>query len=298
MKITTKITSLKRSYAVSKNGYGIKDKIVLFTIGILNQADPIKWVYLRYLLKQIINISSSNEICKLSMNSSIPSKKIEVRFRLNNNADYQSIYECLDSNMYVVPKGEIKHLFDGGANIGFFTISNSYLPNLKEIVAVEPNPENIPLLENNLLGLKDAIDITIHELAISDVKGKAIFEIFSSNNSQLETSPGFGSSTEKVEVITDSILNLIPSNWDMSKTWLKLDIEGAEYKVVDQLLESELRPAAISMEIHDYLNSGGESLVKRLNECGYTVEISGYGNSGYVCRQITARLNILIQILE
>jgi len=66
-------------------------------------------------------------------------------------------------------------------------------------------------------------------------------------------------------------------------------IEGAECEVFDDMLATGMRPAFISAEIHDYFGAGGEALVKRLGDAGYSVAVEGSGSSGFVCRQISAR---------
>ena len=91
-------------------------------------------------------------------------------------------------------------------------------------------------------------------------------------------------------VIVESIriVNIIPKHWDLNSMLLKLDIEGAEYEVLDDLLNNKLYSKVILVEIHDYLRAGGKELIQRLINVGYKVNIAGSGDSGNVCRQISA----------
>lgn len=288
MKFISKFNAIKRCFLLSNYGSRFRDKIVLFSIGLLNQADPAKRILIHKILQYILNTFSENEYCDILINNPVLDIKIKIKLRNKNQADYQSIFECFAHDMYPAPEKEVKYVFDGGANIGFFSLYASFLPNIKKIIMVEPNPDNFSLLKNNIISLVNYIDIHFHQVALFEFKGKALFDIFLSNNCKLSNTPGFGESETKIEVNTESILNLIPSNWDMEYTWIKLDIEGAEYKVLDQLLDSNLRPKTISMEIHDYLNSNGESLIKKLKNAGYSIVKNGFGTSGYVCRQVNA----------
>ena len=288
MKLKSKIDSINRSFKVSKYGNRIKDKFSLFILGIINQADPHRRIYLHRILQKILDYYAKENLIEIEFVNPVYGSVSRFNLRNCNHADYQSLFECLAYDMYPLPTGNIKFVFDGGGHLGFFSLFSSFINGIEHIVVAEPNPENYFLLEKNIQSIQTPIKFDLHQIALNDKKGTAKFEIYSSNNSHIENTPGPENSTEMLVVNTESILNLIPNEWEMSNTWLKLDIEGAEYKVLAQLLESELRPAAISMEIHDFINSNGQKLVDELDKNGYILDISGYGSSGYVCRQITA----------
>jgi hypothetical protein len=93
-----------------------------------------------------------------------------------------------------------------------------------------------------------------------------------------------------VEVEAKRIMDCLPAHWDARSTWIKLDIEGAEYDVIPDLLRGSFRPALLTAEIHDYLRRDGAALVRELEQNGYDVAIEGFGHEGYVCRQISASL--------
>lgn len=288
MTIESKINTFKRCFLFSGYGHNFRDKLILFVIGLINQADPEKRIILHKFLQNIMNFYSEDDFCNIFFKNPGYSGKHEIKLRNKNQADYQSIFECLAYGMYERPENDIKYIFDAGGHLGFFSIYSAYTSNPDEILIVEPNPDNFMILKENVLPLMKYINLKLHQVALDEYDGIAEFDIFSSNNSKLSNTTGFRNSRSRIEVKTKSILNLIPSSWNMNQTWLKLDIEGAEYKVLTQLLESSLRPKIVSMEIHDYINSDGERLVKQLKDAGYQIRISGYGNSGYVCRQVNA----------
>jgi len=206
--------------------------------------------------------------------------------RMDDGADYQTIWECF-GDMYQAPQVPIRHVFDGGGNLGLFSLAVAARLALEDIVVVEPDPENFSLLESNLSGFPKAIKV---RAALAATEGTAFFNRSSSNTGHLVGRPASPSNQGECEVTTRRIRSLIPKAWGMAATWLKLDIEGAEYEVVRDMLTSGLKPVFVSAEVHDYLRAGGEALVDELRSAGYAVEVTGYGDEGNVCRQIHARL--------
>ena len=296
MSLISKKNAIKNCYILSRRGFSFLDKIKLFIIGLNNQADWQRRKILLNVIKFILEKCSKDGFLEISLKT--PSKfentkKMRLKLRTNNQADYQSLFECLGIDMYKVPKSNIKYVLDGGGNIGFFSILASFLPDIKEIIIVEPNPNNIELLKVNTSVLHECIKIELYENALDGEERIANFEFASSNTGHIENMPGHHGSSNKIKVQTKPISVLLPDNWDMKRTWIKLDIEGAEYKVLNELFDSGFTPKAMSVEYHDYLNAGGEKSVQNLENFGYSTNIHGYGESGNVCRQVTA-LNINI----
>jgi len=52
-------------------------------------------------------------------------------------------------------------------------------------------------------------------------------------------------------------------------SWLKIDIEGAEYEVLPEIINKERGPCLLSIEIHDF-SKRGATLLKLLSESGYS----------------------------
>jgi FkbM family methyltransferase len=198
--------------------------------------------------------------------------------------DQQSLVECL-GNMYPPPSAPIHYVLDGGANIGLFSIAAmSRLPEVDEVLMVEPSPANLPLLRFNTDQFSRVKTIPA---ALSDREKTEVFSLQETNTSRFShLTHDDTNGDDEVEVSCKTITGIIPEGWEMEHTWVKLDIEGAEYDVFPELLRSSLRPAAISAELHDYSESGGEEIVDALEKEGYRV-FGHDGESGY-CRQIIA----------
>jgi FkbM family methyltransferase len=229
-------------------------------------------------------LSGSSSLLKFTV--TIRGTSYPVVARLDDRADYQTIWECF-GDMYQMPPVPIRHVFDGGGNLGLFSLAAAARTAAEDIVVVEPDPANYSLLESNLSGFPKAVKV---RAAIAATDGTASFSRSSSNTGHLVGRPSSAPDQHDYEVATRRIRSLIPESWAMSATWLKLDIEGAEYEVVRDMLSSGLKPVFVSAELHDYLHAGGEALVEDLRSAGYAVEVAGEGDEGNVCRQIHASL--------
>ncbi len=150
---------------------------------------------------------------------------------------------------------------------------------------VEPNPNNVDLLRYNTSFLSRT---EIIQAALSAQEGNAQFELAGSNTSRLQSVPGHAPTTQTITVPCKRLRDVIPEHWDMNHTWLKLDIEGAEYEVLRDMLDTDLRPHALSLEIHEYPTAGGADLVRDLENAGYRVDILAHGDDANTCRQAAA----------
>lgn len=156
-------------------------------------------------------------------------------------------------------------------------------------MVVEPDPGNFMFLEQNLACFSN---VKKKRVALAAQNGEATFYRLSSNGGHLlspDSTPE-DKTRDTFVVKTQRLPELFPSHWRLALTWLKLDIEGAEYAVFNDMLTSGLKPVFVSAELHDYFHAGGELLVQQLRAAGYKVRIEGSGTSGNVCRQVHAFL--------
>ena len=272
--------ALNRAFKLSQKGHGFKSKFLLLIIGILNQSAS--WKRTNSFLRSISSLFRKNNNFSIRIRQN--SKIVNFALRMNNNSDYQSLFECF-SGMYKIPGGDIFYVLDGGANIGFFAI-NIFMKNndIREIICVEPNPANLTFLKTNI----EEIHAKVANAALSDFSGTATFNFKEHNTGHIDGSPGHAYFHEQITVNCLTVKDLIPSLWDMEKTLVKLDIEGQEYNVFRNMFEAGLFPKYVVAELHDYLNAGGGALVDTFVGNGYEVIIEGTGELGNVCRQIFA----------
>lgn len=282
--MSTKLISIKSSLAVAKLGEDFRSKILLFAIKILNHIDH-RRIFIRAMVVKIIKLFNPiDEFIRISLR--LNASKVQIKLRFGDYSDYQSLGECL-GEMYEVEVEGIKYFIDGGANIGFFSLKMLLNNKIKMGLLIEPNQANLDLLRFNIQSINH---YTILPFALSSKEGDLEFELATSNTGHLSGSIGHPKSDKTVIVKSKSIMNVLPKEWPLDEVLLKLDIEGAEYEVIQDLIDNRLLPKIILAEIHDYLREGGEKLVNKLIEVGYSVKIGGSGDSGNVCRQISAIL--------
>jgi FkbM family methyltransferase len=272
--------AIDKALALGRFGSGLKSSFALTAIGILSQAA--NWKRLNIFLKFALKLFKKGAHLKLKLKRD--SRQANCMLRFGNNADYQGLFECY-AGMYQLPETPIKFILDGGANIGFFS-SYAYLtqPSVQQIICIEPNPDNLPVLKANLQN----IPATIVNKALSDFSGTAVFNFKEHNTGHIEGSPGHAYHFEQTTVSCCTISEIIPPEWDMQTTLIKLDIEGQEYNVFKDMLAKKIYPKLIAAELHDYFHAGGPELIQAFEQHGYTVQVEGSGNEGNVCRQIVA----------
>jgi FkbM family methyltransferase len=128
--------------------------------------------------------------------------------------------------------GEATYFIDVGANVGLYTFhAAKYLRNAK-LLAIEANPRLIPVLkgtvDNLRLGEQSSNDYEVKNAAVSDVAGALEFHI-SSVATLSSIFPCSSTATEKVSVST---VRLDDFYRPQVRTFIKIDIEGAEYRAI------------------------------------------------------------------
>lgn len=217
---------------------------------------------------------------------------VGMKFR-EDTQDEQTIFEVLGMNAYRLPARLEPNwlIIDIGAHIGSFAMACAARGACR-LACVEPHPDNIALLEDNILRAKRRfpdLRVNTYQAAVSDKAGKAnlsythtkrhtaMFNLFDVN--------------QGVEVHTlplDTFLDLS----DHIQI-LKLDCEGGEWPA---LLQSEKlrRCEMILAEIHKGIRFPGldcrvEAVVERLESLGFDVETWTNGD------EPLAKLNVMMK---
>ena len=127
---------------------------------------------------------------------------------------------------------------DIGANIGLYSLIAAQNPYCKNGYAFEPNPTVFVSLQQNLL-LNNAAEVKAHNLAISETSGCFYF-------SASEAHSGVGRPTDKrdegsieVQCSNHEIFDKI-ATFDRLQKIVKIDVEGHEPLVIDQLIKSSM----------------------------------------------------------
>jgi FkbM family methyltransferase len=159
-------------------------------------------------------------------------------------------------------------LLDIGANIGY--VSTCFLNCVPDstVIAVEPQPGVLGLLQRNLARLGRS---QIYPFALSDKDGIAWFEIDANNKGASKLVDCNGSNTIKVEMRSAASMfsELAIKRLDL----VKIDAEGAEELILRSCAEhfAELNPRAIIFEDIGQSMSGASAVRDMFDGIGYRV---------------------------
>lgn len=126
---------------------------------------------------------------------------------------------------------------DIGANVGIYSLlAYKFNPNLKSIVAIEPHPKTISILNNNLFGISNKqIQIRVIHGALGNYDGMAkLINLDVPSASRISVNQEFSTSnidTDLVRVLKlDSLVDIMDHS---GKFFCKIDVEGLEPSIIE-----------------------------------------------------------------
>jgi FkbM family methyltransferase len=195
-------------------------------------------------------------------------------------SDLLGFYEVVVYDCYRVPSWfHPLTVIDGGANVGFFTLSAATRWPGAKVIAVEPLPENADLIERNLAA--NGLNAEIIRAALSAKAGTTQFYI---------RDPNAGSLYREDRTFSDNIEVALVRLSDIYGTTtgvpclLKLDIEGSEVEVLEEFLAKPRGECVFVGELHRWPETHAR-FEGVLNRAGFRVE---YYNRDRVCVLFTA----------
>ncbi|MCU1308002.1 MAG: methyltransferase FkbM family protein [Acidobacteriaceae bacterium] len=115
--------------------------------------------------------------------------------------------------------------YDIGANVGFYTLLGSMLVDSGHVFAFEPLPKNVQYLKRHL-HLNKMDNVEVFEIAVSNEVGTSLFR-------QEDTGAmGRLQADGDLRVLTETIDSLLQQNKIAPPDYIKMDIEGAEFKAL------------------------------------------------------------------
>ncbi len=159
-------------------------------------------------------------------------------------------------------------ILDCGAHIGLFSLLAKNVYPEAEIIAFEPNPENIKSIKRQLQINTVGTKLSLVEAAVSQEEKVAWFQSSYSNGGslQLEESKDLDSYQVKVIDLPHLLQKLNPKN-----LLLKMDIEGEELQLIPALMPYLPQRCAIFFESHDG-KDGWQQLEQCLSNAGFQVQ--------------------------
>lgn len=159
--------------------------------------------------------------------------------------------------------------FDIGANAGYFTLLGSKSASKGYVIAFEPVPENVDIIEKHISANRIR-NIRVESMAISDLSGEVEFAIEKENaNSHIadiNISHAKSSPRTLFKVKMMKLDNYVEET-KLKPNVLKVDVEGAEMKVLNgaiNTLKNE-RPICIISTHSEKLHSSCKIFFENLN---------------------------------
>lgn len=190
-------------------------------------------------------------------------------------AQFDAEYELLKRFISNIRKDDI--VFDIGANIGLYSVFAGQL--CDEVHAFEPAPQNFRQLVRATNQSHTATSITCHEIALSNLNGKATFTDSS------EVGHGKGSlGGGAIEVQTACGDTLVDSGAVPAPDVVKIDVEGAEGLVLEGMADTLQDCRRLYCEVHlpashrDSVEDWGwtpAQVLTTISDMGFELEILG-----------------------
>ncbi|MEN8253694.1 MAG: FkbM family methyltransferase [Patescibacteria group bacterium] len=200
-----------------------------------------------------------------------------------NKREYHSLKREIFTQGIYEPSLEIGNsnliILDIGAHIGLSTLYFKWLyPNAK-IIAIEPNPENFAILEQNIFE-NNLEDIETYNLALDTKEGKAQLYVdkddeWQSNSSLLENSWTGEEKTKAIVVKTQTLSYFIDLIFEQSNSLaiLKMDIEGLESEILFSAGEKLKVFNELLIEFHPTGKQNINKLIKHLESLNFKVNL-------------------------
>ena len=202
-------------------------------------------------------------------------KKIEIGdHKINYIRPYEVLHtyrDIFENEIYKFHAATDQPLIiDCGANIGISALYyKSIFPNA-DIVAYEPDKTNFGLLTRNVLD-NDLKGVALHEAAIWIENGEITFAANAAEGSSIAFTP------DQANVITVPSVRLADILDKYQKIdFLKIDIEGAEDKVISDCSPLLSKVGNLFLEYHGTIHETGKLVIilNILQESGFSVYIN------------------------
>lgn len=235
-----------------------------------------------------IYFKEKNEIIQAYLKKEVTSHVVELingkRFMLNTKDEGVSFDIMVNQDKmredfatkflleYLSEKDGQGIFLDVGANIGYYTVILSDY--FKKIISVEPLQENIVYLRKNVSINSLNNKVTIINGAVGEKKGFTYIAKNRALNLSKIAEPFDLNNETKLEKISSYRLMDLP--FDGNITFLKMDVEGYEYNILNSNKDffEKISPDNMFIEIHfDLLNNREcKEILNLLQEWGYYVK--------------------------
>jgi FkbM family methyltransferase len=177
-------------------------------------------------------------------------------------------------------------VWDVGANVGVFSVLAAGRLPPERVVAIEPHPENVDRLRENLD--RNGRDATVRRLALDDERGRAELGVSSPDGTGAFGVVGGPTERRRIAVRTDRGDSLVADGVP-APTVLKVDVQGAELGVLRGLEHTLLDCRVVYVNVYEkHFTRGdeGEEIRDVLESSGLRVERLVEWDGGHFLRAV------------
>lgn len=226
-----------------------------------------------YLLPLIYYGLIRNEFCIIKLKDGI---KIKIRTK---STDLQALVNVLIIEEYCFSGFEINEndtVIDIGGHIGLFALYSAKKCKKGKIFCYEPVQKNYQLLVENIK-INQISNVYHYNLAVSNVQNK--IKVYLSDD---DAAHSIIEPQNKFEIIDSiSLKKIIDIHHIETCDFLKMDCEGAEFKILESLPDEYFNKIKkIVMEYHIFNNNFNsyEKMKERLQNLNFEIIIKNYSN--------------------
>ncbi|WP_435347065.1 FkbM family methyltransferase [Haloarchaeobius sp. HRN-SO-5] len=174
--------------------------------------------------------------------------------------------------------------YDIGSNAGVYSCLVGTALDSGQVVSFEPHSGIFDVLESNIE--KNDVPATLYNVALSNRDGEATMVVRGQTGHQLASGEDDGT----IQIETKRGDSLVDSDGLAPPDVCKIDVEGAEYLVIEGLEETLARSdcRVIYCEVHpekiDTIGGSAEAVESLLRNLGFVVEYLGERRSNYFVR--------------
>ena len=185
----------------------------------------------------------------------------------DNRPDWNLSFNRLEDNLkripckYYLPK-EKDIVIDLGAGVGEETIIFSKLVgDLGKVYSIEAHPRTYHCLEN-LVKSNSMSNVLTSNLAIGNINNEIFFSDFNNHeaNKILKVAASFNAGLKIKQITLDHFIEM---NNIIKIDFLKINIEGAEFEIIENMSQSIKIIKNIAVSCHDFLSENISKNIKR-----------------------------------
>lgn len=163
-------------------------------------------------------------------------------------------------------------VYDIGANIGTYTCFAQQVVKDGQVHAFEPHPENASRLADNVRATGDTGVTRVHQIAISDKSGTTSLAVGGGVTGK-GTHNVLGNGESSIPVDAERLDEYVAGNGLRRPDVLKIDVEGAEDRVLAGGTESLRHARLVYVEVHPQHGVARDAVETRLKDAGFGIEL-------------------------